>query len=508
MDIAAIERRFGNLAELWQNSSIDVHTFADEARNSAFNNLVGLQRLTRANPEHFEALSRVLSFLHWDLRGYVGSVVSAQTFWAQRLSELTQELAAAKPFMDESLLALSTKLMASIATLRASDDAYREALNAAIGPVRTLFVVEKNRQREMLSALIEEDGLDFTGLVVQIQTLFQMDLQDFEQILILAAPRRISDNYMRALLLGGAIPAATFLCSNWLAGHEPQKVEQDLTPGLPGANKLVFRVKGPALPVGSADTSRSEFDDLQKAIIDDQFSNFSGGGTLDCRLIKLSNGHVMPVERSSKRVSVLKRNQDGDFQVEYRTPGKDLEAGDILFELRDGAEEDFLMDQAEIAMGRDFDDFSRGRAEWKRRVSALVAAEGKAAAIKKLKSSGVKTASYLDEWLGNVDFTTPRAKKDWHNLLAALEFPPAEIAKLEALGTKLRASLIAVGLKARSYMAEAVDSLDIERIRNSEIVLKQLDGFGDAVFVLAMVESEEFTEATCEPQELRKVLKV
>jgi hypothetical protein len=57
-------------------------------------------------------------------------------------------------------------------------------------------------------------------------------------------------------------------------------------------------------------------------------------------------------------------------------------------------------------------------------------------------------------------------------------------------------------------MAEAVTSSDLERIRNSEIVTKQLDGFGDAVFILAMVEDPDSGPSTCQPHELRKVLRV
>lgn len=508
MDLASIERRFSNLASLWQKSAISVITYSDPKRDTAFNKLVALQKQARLHPDKFENLSRVLSYIHWDLRGYLGVGEHRSMHWSMRLAGLTQELASSKPFMEPAMLSASTDLMESISSLIESDDSYSNALISSIKRVRTLLVVEKDRQRELVSNLLAEAISDFDGAVVQMQTLFQMDVQGFDEIIILAAPRRISDNYMRALLMGGVTPAATFLCSNWLAGNEPQKVEQELTPGLPGSRKLVLSVTGPALDQNFQDVTKTDFEELQAMPIDGSFSSFSGGGVLECRLIRLSDGHVMPVERSSKRVSVLKRSQEGGFVVEYRTPGKDLEAGDIIFELRDGAEEDFLMDQAEIAMGTEFEDFARGRAEWKRRLADLVSSEGKAGAVRKLKEAGVKTAAYIDDWLGNVDFTTPRAKKDWHNLLVSLGFAPAEISRLEELGTKLRASLIAVGLKARSYMAEAVDFADLERIRNREIVMKQLDGFGDAVFVLAMVESAEISEATCEPQEMRKVLKV
>jgi hypothetical protein len=285
-------------------------------------------------------------------------------------------------------------------------------------------------------------------------------------------------------------------------------VVQDLVPGLPGVKKPVFAVVGPVLLPGSADLESEIFEIFQDSPQQLDYETYSGGGSLDCRVIKLAKGYIMPVEAHAKKVSVLSTGEDGDLVVQYRIPGKSLEAGDVLFELRDGAEEDFLMDQAQISMGASFHEFARGRTEWKRRVSELVTAEGKSTVIRKLKASGVKTANYLDDWLENVDFTTPRAKKDWHNLLLALNFTDKEISRLEKLGSELRANLIAVGQKARGYMAEAVTSSDLERIRNSEIVTKQLDGFGDAVFILAMVEDPDSGPSTCQPHELRKVLRV
>jgi hypothetical protein len=376
-----------------------------------------------------------------------------------------------------------------------------------VGTSSALIVVERDRQRDLVTRFFEDTGVDFQGDVVQMQTLFRLEVVDYDDIVLLAAPKRISDNYMRALLLGGVTPKAKFLCSNWLAGHEPQKVEQDLLPGLPGVKKLAFNVVGPPLSSTFQSISQEEFEEFQILPLASDFEKFSGGGAVPCRLIQLANGHVMPVELKAKKVSVLKTNDDGEFTVEYRTPGKDLEAGDILFELRDGAEEDFLMDQAQISMGKAFHEFSKGRSDWKRRVGDLIAAHGKGNVIRQLKAAGVGTAKYLDDWLGNVDFTTPRAKKDWHNLLVALKFAPSEISRLEALGKDLRAKLIAVGLKARSHMADAVDSTELSAIRNREIVTKQLDGFGDAVFILAMVEDPDAGASTCEQHEIRKVLK-
>jgi hypothetical protein len=508
MDIKAIEKRFANLAALWDQQSIQVLTFEDKARQEAFHHLGRIQKSLNIDGLVLPNLGSLLAHIHWDLRGYLAPSHDAKLHWDSRIEELNYQIASSAHALGSEARDSALSLRRSLETLRESDEHFSDALSSHLFGKRTLIVTEKDRQRASVGHFVslhtDVDAVD----IVQLQSFFRLDTSVYEQVLILAAPKRLSDNYMRALLLGGATSKAKFLCANWLAGHEPQKVVQDLVPGLPGVKKPVFTVVGPVLLLGSVELENEIFEAFQDGPQQLDYETYSGGGSLDCRVVKLAKGYIMPVEAQAKKVSVLSTGEDGDLVVQYRIPGKSLEVGDILFELRDGAEEDFLMDQAQISMGISFHEFAKGRTEWKRRVSELVAAEGKNAVIRKLKASGVKTANYLDDWLENVDFTTPRAKKDWHNLLLALNFTDQEISRLEALGSDLRANLIAVGQKARGYMAEAVTSSDLERIRNSEIVTKQLDGFGDAVFILAMVEDPDAGPSTCQPHELRKVLRV
>ncbi len=508
MDLQAIEKRFANLASLWDQQSIQVVTFEDKKRQEAFHHLGRLQKSLNVEALTLPNLASLLAHVHWDLRGYLAPSDDAKLHWERRIEELNYQLASSAHSLGSDATDSALSLRESIENLRESDEKFSYALSAHLTGIRTLIVTEKDRQRASVGNFVatRTDVSDVD--IVQLQSFLRLDASAYEQVLILAAPKRLTDNYMRALLLGGVTSKAKFLCANWLAGHEPQKVVQDLVPGLPGVKKPVFTVIGPGLQPGSVEIENEVFEAFQHGPQNQDYDTYSGGGSLDCRIIKLAKGYIMPVEAQAKKVSVLSTGEDGDLVVQYRIPGKSLEAGDILFELRDGAEEDFLMDQAQISMGASFHEFARGRAEWKRRVSELVTAEGKSAVIRKLKASGVKTAIYLDDWLENVDFTTPRAKKDWHNLLLALNFAAKEISRLEELGSVLRANLIAVGQKARGYMAEAVNSGDLERIRNSEIVTKQLDGFGDAVFILAMVEDPDAGPSTCQPNELRKVLRV
>jgi hypothetical protein len=507
VDLLAIQKRFDNLAALWHDQTIQVVTYEDSVRQEAFMAVGRLQKLLKAQAVQVPNLETLLTYIHWDLRGYLATADASANFWAQRIEDFDYQLASAAHALDNDTKSVAIFLKEKLLLLSHADSKGVAALFSNLSAERTLIVTEKDRQRGPLSGLMDQQSSEQSVDIVQLQTFFRLDTENYDQILILAAPRRLSDNYMRALLLGGVTSKAKFLCSSWLAGYEPQKVEQDLVPGLPGVKKPVFQVMGPTLSENYAELADGVFESLQDDPQSVEYETYSGGGSVDCRVIKLAKGHIMPVELQAKKVSILTVDQDGDLVVQYRTPGKNLESGDILFELRDGAEEDFLMDQAQVAMGIAFHEFSKGRAEWKRRVIELIAFEGKPAVIRKLKSAGVKTAQHLDDWLENVDFTTPRAKKDWHNLLLALEFTPSEISRLEVLGSELRATLISVGQKARGYMADVVDSGDLERVRNSEIVTKQLDGFGDAVFILATVQDPDAGVSTCQPHELRKVLR-
>jgi hypothetical protein len=507
MDFLNIEKRFSNLENLWSGNKIEVLLFQDPSRATAFRKLISLQRLLKHETDLFEPLLKWLSHLHWDLRGFVGSPENASDHWAARCNELSTQAQSLKHALDENRAQAIASLTVTLRQLEQEDANFGNFLMQAIDPSNPAVIVEKPRQRQFVQNFFSQVS-GFEGVVVtHLGAFLRGERPAFQKTYVLAAPGRIPDNYMRALILGGAVDSLKFLSPNWIAGNEPQKLRQDLVPGLGSVRSPAFLVRGELFFDDLNGLSSEELDYFTYSPPHGDLDKYSGNGETKCRLLEIANDYVMPIELDASRVSVLSNSPESGLQVDFRIPGKTLEIGDILFELRDGAEEDFLMEAAAAQMGPQFDDFARGRSEWKARARQLIRSVGIDAAIAQLRASGVGTADNLMLWLDNEDFTTPRATKDWRNLLLAFGFSIGEVNNMIDLGSKLRSTLIEVGRAARQHMADAVSREDLESILSHQTVTKQLDEFGDAVFVLGMVTAFGAAERTCEQSEIRRVLR-
>jgi len=507
MDFLDIEKRFSNLQSLWGGSALQVMVFEDQSRAIAFEKLISLQKQLKNETDLFDPFLQWLSHLHWDLRGYVGSTENAIQHWTTRSSELTSHFLSLRHALSEVRIKAVEELTSSLQSLSLQDLNYGNFLLEVIDPDNSVVIVERQWQRRFVQEFFSESPGFEDMRVTHIAAFLRGERNNFAKTYLLAPPRRIQENYMRALILGGAINSATFLSSNWIAGKEPQKLRQDLVPGLAAVRKPAFSVLGNVFSTDVYGISDEEIESFSFSPAHGDFQEFSNNGITKCRLIEIANDYVMPIEIGASRVSVLSSSADGGLEVQYRVPGDTLEVGDVLFDLRDGAEEDFLMEAAQSQMGPLFADFAKGRSEWKLRARHLIEEVGLNSAIKRLKSSGVGTAENLMLWLENQDFTTPRATKDWKNLLEALSFSESEVANLIHLGSELRKTLIEVGRNARLHMSDAVSQEEMERILAHQVVTKQLDEFGDAVFVLGMVTAFGSAEKNCEPHEIRRVLR-
>lgn len=486
---------------------MQVRIFEDSPRASAFQKLISLQRLLRNETDLFDPFLQWLSHLHWDFRGYVGSAEQAANHWSMRAHELSSYFLTLRHSIDSVRMEAVDDLQASIQSLITQDSAYADFITAVVEPENSIVIVERQWQRRFVTEFFSNSpNLDKVA-VTHIAAFLKSERRSFQNIYVLAPPSRIQDNFMRALVLGGAINAATFLSPNWIAGKEPQKMRHDLVPGIKSVRKPLFSVHGDVFLTDVSWPTEEELEVFSFSPNHGDFEQFTNKGPVKCRLIEIANDYVMPIELAASRVSVLCHSSEGALEVQYRTPGETLEVGDILFDLRDGAEEDFLMEAARDEMGDLFDEFAEGRAEWKSRARHLIKRAGLNGAITFLKGSGVGTADYLSLWLENEDFTTLRSKKDWKNLLVALEFESTQVDRLIQLGSELRKNLSEIGRNARLHMSDSVSQEDLERIMAHQVVTKQLDEFGDAVFVIGMVTSLGAEERHCEPHEIRRVLR-
>ena len=379
-----------------------------------------------------------------------------------------------------------------------------QILNLLEREPETVFIVEKPRQRAEVDALLVASTAEPSYQVFNLGRFVSFPPTEFKQVVVLAAPRKISDNFMRAITLGGIAGKFSFLAPNWLIGNEPSTIRQELAPTLKVAPLPKVHVVGPQFdrPVTEVPVETVELKDYTNPA---DIEKLMTVGDIDCRYVHLNEGLVIPVEDDAARISILERQDDGLLKVEFRDPFDGLAVGDVVFNLRDGAEDDFLMDLAVMAMGQEFRSFASGRLLWKSRAHNMIEAHGYDQAVSKLKAGGVSTAHYLKDWLDDDDFVSPRAKSDWANLLKALEFTIVEVKSLTNLSSKLRSHLISIGQSARSAMADSIDASEWDLIREGKVVSKKLAEYGDAEFLLSTVTDIGDATVKCHPNDLRKV---
>ena len=502
MTISSPDQAFRNLGNVW-SSGLTLQTFEDESRALAFELTNSL--LTAVSGKELEALEMTLKYIYWDLWGHIPHPKDPGAGWLVRRQNLQNEVGVNIQSLAAEEVEIGKQLIGSLNLLAETDVNYgRVILEALEQQPDTVFVVEKPRQRSELEALVSLHSVDPQYQIFNLGRFVSFPPSTFNQVVVLAAPRKLSDNFMRAIVLGGIASNYKFLAPNWLIGDDPASMRQELAPTLQVKPMPQIRVVGPLRAIAAKDVSLDsvEFSDYTSP---SDIEKFISHGDIDSRHIHLNDGLVIPVEEDASRISTLERQEDGLLKVEFKNPFQNLLVGNVVFNLRDGAEDSFLLDLAAMEMGSEFRAFTSGRLAWKERAKSLIERDGLDGAVTHLKSKGVSTSHYLQDWIDDEDFVSPRAKIDWSNLLKALEFTAVEVKSLTALSTKVRSNLISIGQKARAAMADSIETTDWERLLAGQVVSKKLAEYGDAEFLLSTVTAIGNEVLKCHPNDIRKV---
>jgi len=440
MEIQNSERYFSNLETLW-NGGLRLQTFAAPKRGLAFDHLTRIFRALNAETTAFDNLRVELSRLHWALRGYIGPPADANTYWTQNLATLESAFASVDIYISSEIRELANQLVSDIDSLAIEDSEYSDALDAILEQEHDLVIcVEKMHQVNYLRSFVQRAHPSRNVLIKLLKDLPQAKLTSNETVIILAAPRKVAGNTLRRLLFGGNAGNVTFLSPNWLIGRNPSSIKQDLAPGLSGLRLPQITVEGPVDVLSTSDEEIEKFEYLQATANANDFADFRPRGDVLCRLLRLSGGLVMPIESDGQKLSVLTTNETLELVVEYRDPFKSLRPGEIIFDLKDGADESFLLEMAIQAMGSDYNTFDRLRNSMLDAIRSEVTNRGLDVAKAHFKSAGVKTADYIEDWVDNPNFISPRSKKDRINLMRAAGLEAEQIAELDRLTTSIRSN--------------------------------------------------------------------
>ena len=295
-----------------------------------------------------------------------------------------------------------------------------------------------------------------------------------------------------------------FLTPGWQLDKNLPRLIGSLFPDNMVIRPIVFDIHG---EVSDSPVMEDEIETMQPQEPLSNLAHFKSTGDTECRLIELSENLVYPVELGATRISVLAEDPEGGIEVKSVNPFEQLSPGDIVFELKNGADEDFLLDAVRTDLGLDYFEFKSIHSRWKNVISKKLQYETYESIELQLAHSGVRAPNQIKNWLENPSFISPRSNSDWQKLLEFSGFSKQELARALQLTTKIRSSLISFGQSARKMMSEEISTQEMERVGQGEVLLKSLPDFGDAVFAIATVTNVPNEVFSCQPSQIRTLMR-
>lgn len=486
-------------------SKVRITSVLDKKRQLSYERLRDFSRLLRAGKIDEEAIKNQIARLVLDLRNLAGNREYLSEHWKKNSEDFQKISSFVKSYADDDTNKSLQKLIDSLISLADDDDStYSTGLSevASLGEV-DLIVVPKSWQVFQIEGFLEEIHQGHI-LVLHESSFFSSTNSKAKRILFLTAPNRMREHHLRNLFFGGAAVAFEFFSPSWQLDKNPNRIISRLFPQNMTFRQITFEILG---DTSDSQVDEDEIDLISTAASLENVPQFNASGDVDCRLIELSGSYVYPVELSASRVSVLVENIDGAIQVDYLDPFEELSPGDIVFELKTGADEDFLLESLQSDSGQDYKEFKKIHSRWKNELRAKLHHDSFEEIERNLTYLGVKAASQLRFWIENPDFISPRLNEDWKKLLEFSGFNKEELSRALELTKLIRAKLIHFGLSARKMMAEEISSQELDRVSQGEVLLKSLPDFGDAVFAIATVTNVTSEIFRCQQSDIRTLMR-
>lgn len=496
-------QRFSKLENA--KSSVKITSISDKKREVAYRSVRDFSRLLRAGKLEEESVSNKIAMLVLDLRNFAGTQDHLAGHWKQTVEDFKSLFDFTKSYADEETNTSLIKLIDSLRTLSEDgDSAYSTGLREVlkVGTIE-LLVVPKSWQVFQIEGFLKDFDVNLVR-VIHESSFFSTAIRPYDSVLFLTPPNRMRQHHLRNLFFGGAANDFEFLSPSWQLDKNPHRVIDRLFPENMSFRKIVFEI------VGGLSESPILDDDIEFISAPSSLENvplFNASGDVQCRLIELSDNFVYPVELGAFRVSVLAENKEGGIEVQYLDPFAELSPGDIVFELKSGVDEDFLMESVQSDLGFEYMEFSDIHSRWKNQIRTKLQFDTYDAIEADLAQSGIRAAHQLKSWIENPGFISPRLNEDWKKLLEFCGFSNQELTRALELTTSIRASLIHYGLSARKLMSEEISSQELDRVSQGEVILKSLPDFGDAVFAIATVTSVPSEVFSCQQSQIRTLMR-
>ena len=382
------------------------------------------------------------------------------------------------------------------------------ALNATSG--RVLVLPETVRLGRYFRDFIRHHGLESRVEVILDKSQLKSVNQGFFDLLLMpGAPNKYLqrpnfDIYLRSLFFSGCASRALFISPEWSFFREDEKFLASIFNGLD--SKIVPEMQ---IELQAVVEISSHVDDLEIEVFEGRL-DFSGveklehDGTVACRILFLECELAYPVEEDAVSVSVLEKNELGEWELARKSPFSAPLEGSLLVACIDGSEQESLRQRAARDMGQQYELYTRSQESWKSKLDSLKhdLAEEKFHAL--LRENGVSKVLRTSYWT-LPESVQPNLKTDFIGVLSCLGLDEKTMRSTIHLADEYLNHLRNAGRQAGRALVEALEEDELSRLESGASIQVVLADFGDAEYLVSPVISVGKQEVQCRPSQIRKV---
>lgn len=420
-------------------------------------------------------------------------------FWTNELSALESEIFATRNYLPASQLAALEQLLSFLRqNIEEIAQLHSESIRSAVDAVdgRVLLVPETARLRHKADDWVATQGLSDKVTVHSLRDVRIQLFEPFELTLFPSSPsaylnREQFASHLRALLLTGVTPKATFVSPDWFMFKRDIQLDRHLMPGFELANLPPLEISIPPQMdismVPEAPAPSDVFEDWIPRHASGDYATYETGGNQACRVIAIGEELGFPVEADSKKVSVFEFNEKADaWQILFKNPFKELKPGDYLVACVDRSESQALLERAAKDMGDDFERYVSSQIHWKSLLQEKIAQLGISTVEAELKGAGVEKYSRARNWVDE-EHMDPLLNRDFEVLLHWLGLGKSEAKLTLELAKSMDGARIQAGRNAGNAISQSLDEQELMALEKGLVLEVTLEDHGDATYLLAPV---------------------
>lgn len=511
-NLTSLNARYRNLSEVEHSENAwRVIRVADPIGQAAYEAFLRCWKDKFLGEIHFEELRGALGAAYRALRTATGSVSDIRSHCHELLTDLHVGLRGASNFLSSAeRLALDEALARFEEFSESTSFALADAIEKIVeeGVHKKFLVVEDTKFAAFASELLPQ--IDTFQSIPRL--LASVHPAERNHAILLSAPdtNRVRMEHMRRLLLGGAFVKVTFVIPNWWPTGNLASFQSDLWFGLEVRDSEVIKVGGADRPAPNdqIETSQKDWDlSIPPRPIAKEVERFASSGPIECLLLELQEGLVMPIEAGASRVSVIRRNPvDGEFALETDSPSAVVKNCDVVFSFAQVSERNYIREQARKLLGDSLESIEASQNEWKAALRQKAGSMGVANLERYLSDAGVTKAHRLRWWINDPNFIRPMLDKDFEVILAELGFDDRQISHMFEAARRVNHAHDTAGRVAR---AQLVGSLTeeiwavLQSEKAAEIILSDA---GEASFIACKASGIGSDLVTSSVAQVRRIL--